>query len=155
MCKVLVELKSKEETQFLKEAPSQTLQQTLKDLDRALKDVFAKKKKFPRFKCKGRHDTFRSPQGMKLQGNHIYLPKLGWFCFFSSASVDGEVRNITVSRRGERWHVAIQVEKDIPQATHPATSKVGIDMGVVRFATLRPRLLPKLILKIRPWIPVA
>jgi IS605 OrfB family transposase len=46
----------KQEHPFLAEAPSQALQQTLKDLDRAIRDAFNKKdpKQFPVFKKKGK-----------------------------------------------------------------------------------------------------
>ena len=136
MCKELTVLKGVEETTFLAEVHSQTLQQTLKDIDRALKDAFAKKKKFPRFKKKGRNDSFRYPQGVKLKDGRIFFPKIGWFCFFCSGSNDGIVKNATVSRRGKSWFVSIQVEKEVPEPVHPSQSKVGIDMGCVRFATL-------------------
>ncbi|PLY15654.1 MAG: transposase, partial [Sedimenticola sp.] len=40
-------------TEWLKASPSQCLQQTLKDLERAYKNFFAKRADFPRFKKKG------------------------------------------------------------------------------------------------------
>ena len=56
MAHLLMEWKQTEEMAFLKEAPSQALQQTLMDLDRAIKDTFRKKgdpakKRWPRFKA--------------------------------------------------------------------------------------------------------
>jgi transposase len=74
-----VQWKKDEETDFLETAPSQSLQQTLKNLDRALKDAFDKNqpgKRFPVFKKKGLNDSYRYPQGFKLQGNRIFLPKI-------------------------------------------------------------------------------
>src|SRR5437762_13150274 len=64
LCKSLVALKEQEDRLWLNDSPSQTLQQTLKNLDRAIKDAFNKKspKKFPQFKKKGQHDSFRYPQ---------------------------------------------------------------------------------------------
>src|SRR5512139_2530456 len=58
----------KAEFTFLKEVHSQAIQQTLMNLDRALKDAFDKKspKRFPTFKRKGAScDSFRYPQGFK------------------------------------------------------------------------------------------
>lgn len=136
MCSELTRMKEADETCFLKEVHSQTLQQTLKNLDRALKDAFAKKRQFPRFKKRGTGDSFRYPQGVKLGENRIFLPKLGWFCFFCSGSLDGVVKNVTVSARGNRWYVSVQVEVEVTQVKHPSSSRVGVDMGVVRFATL-------------------
>ena len=51
------------ETEWLKHSPSQSLQQALKDLERAYKNFFAKRADFPRFKKKGQSDSFRYPQG--------------------------------------------------------------------------------------------
>lgn len=136
MCKELTALKNEDETQFLADAQSQTLQQTLKDLDRALKDAFAKRKKFPRFKRKGRDDSFRYPQGVKVENGRVYLPKLGWYCFYRSGRIQGKVKNVTVSRRGRSWFISVQVEQEVQTPKHPSESRIGIDMGVVRFATL-------------------
>ena len=59
--------KKDEGTAYLKDAPSQTLQQTLKDLDRAVSDFFKKQKKAPKFKKKGESDSFRYPQGFNIK----------------------------------------------------------------------------------------
>jgi putative transposase len=126
----------KQEQAFLKEVHSQPLQQTLKDLDRATKDAFKKVKGFPKFKKKGQHDSFKFPQGIKLNANKIYLPKLGWFKFRKSREIEGIIKNVTVSRSLDNWYVSIQVEMEVPEPTHPSTSAVGIDMGIARFATM-------------------
>ncbi len=138
LCELLVECKNEEETSFLKEVPSQALQQTLKNLDKSLKEAFDKKnsKRFPRFKKKGQHDSFRFPQGFKIDGNRIFLPKIGWVQFFKSRDSEGMPKNVTVSRKGEHWFVSIQIETEIGQPIHPSESAIGIDVGVKRFATL-------------------
>ncbi|MDM3569277.1 transposase, partial [Proteus mirabilis] len=58
MASWLIEWKSDTETQWLKEAPSQPLQQSLKDLERAYKIFFLKRTAFPRFKKRGINDAF-------------------------------------------------------------------------------------------------
>jgi len=45
----------KRELAWLKFSPAQTLQQSLKDLERAYANFFAKRAEFPRFKRKGVH----------------------------------------------------------------------------------------------------
>ena len=69
----------KQEFAWLGESPSQALQQVLKDLDRAYQHFFAKRAAFPKFKRKGQNDSFRYPQGVKLDqpNSRIFLPKLG------------------------------------------------------------------------------
>jgi putative transposase len=73
--------KWKQDQPFLKEVHSQPLQQSLKDLDHALQNAFKKIHAFPKFKKKGEHDSFRFPQGVKLVGDKVYLPKIGWLKF--------------------------------------------------------------------------
>jgi len=70
-------VKWKKELSFLKEVHSQPLQQVLMDLDRALKDFFKKTKGSPEFKKRDKHDSFRFPQGTKLDNDKIFLPKIG------------------------------------------------------------------------------
>src|ERR1700719_4421914 len=56
----------KVEFPWLREAPSQALQHSLKNLDRAFTNFFEKRTEFPRFKKRGHRDKFRFPQGFKL-----------------------------------------------------------------------------------------
>lgn len=128
--------KQSEEYGFLREAPAQALQQVLRDLDRALWDGLKKAKGMPRFRKKGKQDSFRYPQGFKLNGGRIFLPKVGWVSFRQSREVLGEPKNATVSQRGQYWFVSIQTEQNIPEPAISSTSVVGIDLGVNRFATL-------------------
>jgi putative transposase len=136
MAAVLIDMKS--EFKFLKEVHSQTLQQTLKDLDRTIKDAFDKKspKKFPKFRKKDINDHFRYPQGFKLNNNVVYLPKIGWLPFFKSRDIKGTPKNVTVSRTGKHWDISIQTEMEVADPAHPSTTAVGADMGIRRFVTL-------------------
>jgi putative transposase len=115
MAAFLRDWKAQPETNFLKDCHSQSLQQTLMAIDKAIKDAFDKKnpKRFPRFKKKERHDSFRYPQGFKIDDNSIYLPKIGWVRFFESREIIGTVRNVTISRRGKHWFVSIQTEQQV------------------------------------------
>jgi putative transposase len=126
----------KKELTFLSEVHSQPLQQVLKDLSRALKDSFIGAKGFPKFKKKGKQDSFRFPQGFRLDGNKIYLPKLGWFKFRKSQKIQGCPKNVTVSRVADKWYVSVQVEMDVPEPVHPSHKSIGIDVGIVKFATM-------------------
>jgi putative transposase len=120
------------------EIHSQVLQQALKDLDKAYKGFFAGRAEHPTPKQKGKcQDSFRYPQGFKIEeGNsRIYLPKIGWVRYRNSRPLAGTAKNITISRRGDKWFASIQAEFEIAEPFHPSTSQVGIDLGVVRFAT--------------------
>jgi len=131
--------KQSEEYGFLKLSPAQTLQQTLKQLERAFKDGFDQSqplKQMPTFKKRGDRNSFTFPQGFKIEGKRIFLPKIGWVNFRKSRKIIGTPKNITISRLGRYWFVSIQVETEVPEPTHPSESMVGIDMGVKRLFTL-------------------
>jgi len=124
---------------FLKLSPAQTLQQTLRRLERAFKDAFDKKqplKKIPTFKKRGDRDRFSFPQGFKLEGKRIFLPKIGWVNFRKSRDIEGTAKNVTVSRQGIHWFVSIQVEMELPDPVHSSASMIGVDLGVKRLFTL-------------------
>jgi len=138
LCKLLVAWKAIPQTGWLSDTPSQALQQTLKDLERAYSNFFAKRAEFPRFKKKGMGDSFRYPQGMKLDqaNSRLFLPKLGWLRYRNSRQVLGTVKNVTVSLSAGRWFASIQTEREVEVPVHASPLAVGIDLGIVRFATL-------------------
>ncbi len=129
--------KQSDEYGFLKECPSQVFQQKIRDLERAFKDCFDKTqplKRLPVFKKKGRGDGIRFPQGFKINNRRIFLPKLGWIGFYKSRQISGKIKNITISKKGERWYASIQVEQMIEIPRHPSDSEIGIDAGIICFA---------------------
>lgn len=137
LCKVLTEWKAQPETIWLKETHSQPLQQTLKDLERAYVNFFEKRADFPRFKKKGMGDSFRFPQGCKLEqtNSRIFLPRLGWLRYRNSRPVLGDVCTVTVSQSGGKWFVSIQTRREV-ETGQPQGGIVGLDMGIARFTTL-------------------
>ncbi len=138
MASWLVEWKNATETQWLKDSPSQPLQQSLKDLERAYKNFFQNRAAFPRFKKRGQNDEFRYPQGVKLdqENSRIFLPKLGWMRYRKSRQVTGVVKNVTVSQSSGKWYISIQTESEVSTPVHPSASMVGLDAGVAKLATL-------------------
>jgi putative transposase len=140
LCKQLTEWRNSTETAWLADAPVHPLQQTLKDLERAYTNFFAKRADFPRFKKKGLGDSFRYPDQKQIKldqtNSRIFLPKLGWLRYRNSRDVLGEVRNACVSLSGGKWFVSIQTERKVERPVPKATSAIGIDMGIARFATM-------------------
>ncbi|WP_448153055.1 RNA-guided endonuclease InsQ/TnpB family protein [Castellaniella caeni] len=139
LCKLLTEWRNSTETAWLADAPAHPLQQTLKDLERAYTNFFAKRADFPRFKKKGQSDSFRYPDPKQIKldqaNSRLFLPKLGWLRYRNSREVLGTAKNITVSQSCGKWFVSIQTEREVEQPL-PQDGAVGIDMGITRFATL-------------------
>ena len=141
MTKLLTAWRNDPKTPWLADAPAQPQQQALKNLQRAYANFFAGRAAFTRFKKKGRSsDSFRYPQAeaihLEQHNSRIFLPKLGWIRYRKSREVLGTVKNATVSESCGKWYVSIQTEREVDLPVHAATTAVGIDMGVVRFATL-------------------
>jgi len=129
--------KRSEEYGFLKDSPSQVLQQKLKDLERAFKDCFDKSqplKRAPVFKKRGLNDGIRFPQGYKIDNRRIFLPKIGWIGYHKSCTIAGKIKNITITNRGGQWFASIQVEQMIEISKHVSDSEIGIDAGIKCFA---------------------
>jgi len=134
--------KQSEDYAFLNQAPAQSLQQTAKALDRAFRDTFDKKqphKRLPQFKRLHKREAgIKYPQHIALdQGNSVIkIPKLGWVKYRNSRDVLGKIKNVTISRKREKYMISIQTERDVVPPSHPSSTAVGIDLGIVNFATL-------------------
>ena len=126
----------RKEYDWLEAAPSQVLQQKVRDLDTAYKNFFEHRADFPERKKKGKAaDSFRFPQGFRIDNRRVFLPKIGWVGFFKSQDIAGTPRNVTVSRKGKHWFVSICCE--VEQAAAEGQSKaVGIDMGIAKLCTM-------------------
>ncbi len=137
LCQTLTAWKKQPELLWLNDAPSQPLQQALKNLERAYTNFFEKRAAFPRFKKKGQSESIRYPQGVRLDqtNGRIFLPKLGWVRLRLSRPVLGTIKNVTVRLRAGKWFVSIQTEREVAAPVPQATNAIGIDMGIARFAT--------------------
>ena len=140
LAKSLTDWRNGPDTPWLKDAPCHPLQHALKDLERAYKNFFAKRADFPRFKRKGSGESFRYPDAKQFvidqTNSRIKFPKLGWMRYRNSRDVVGQAKNITVSCVAGKWYASIQTEREVPQPVPAATTAIGIDVGIARFATL-------------------
>ena len=142
MCRQLTQWRHDKDTLWLALAPSQALQQSVKDLERAYTNFFAKRAASPKFKKKYQPGSFRYPEPKQIKldqsNGRIFLPKLGWMKLRLSRPVLGDIKQVTVSQSSGKWFVSIQTARDVTTPRASSNTAVGIDMGmgVVRFATL-------------------
>lgn len=131
----LTELKTK--NKWLKEANSQSLQQTLKDLDTDYNKFFQKKGGFPNFKSKKNRQSFRIPQSFKLKDDQSVLPKFKeGIKTIIHRKVEGKIRYATVSKtKTGRYFVSITTDFEVKKK-RIADNKIGIDLGIKDFAVL-------------------
>ena len=131
------------EVDWLKAAPVHTLQQALKDLDRAYRNWWAGRAEAPTPRKKSLNDSFRFPDPVSIKvertgksSGRIKLPKLGWVRLRGWYAIPGDICNATVSRRAGQWHVAVQWEREAAEPIPSSLPAVGIDRGVAVFAAL-------------------
>ncbi len=129
----------KEEHEWLKVPPSQSLQQVNKDLEQAFRNFF-NGAGYPRFKKKGIHDSFRIPQGIKLEGKlskkagQVTLPKLGTLRYTHTREIEGRIKHVTISKKYGKWYISFNCEVDIAEVEEKPVSEIGIDRGITIFA---------------------
>lgn len=126
---LLVEWKNDNKLEWLKFCPSQCLQQPLRDLDRAFQNFFSGRSQYPRFKKKGRSDSFRVPcQRVRLDQEKglVSLPKLGWVKYRKSRAITGDLKNVTVSRKFDKWYISFNTEEVVSNPVHPSVDKTRI-----------------------------
>ena len=120
---------------WLKDADSQAIQQALMDLDKAYKNFFEGRADYPNFKRKHGKQSVRYPQRFKVEGEYVYLPKVGWVKTVLHRKIEGKMKNCTVSKtKTGKFFVAIQCEVEYTQPEQNP-NKVGIDLGLTTFAT--------------------
>lgn len=118
-------------------------QEALRDCDKAFQNFFREIKKknkkvgFPKFKSKKNDkQSFRLTGTIKVLYGYIQLPRLGKIKLFEKDYLpkDSKILSATVSKRGDRWFVSIQVEEDYKEKSQ-GNGVVGIDLGVKTLAT--------------------
>ena len=130
----LTKLKKEEETRWLKEVNSQTLQFALRSLDTAFLNFFRGNAQFPKFKSRKNKNTFTIPQFGVIEEGKINIPK---FKSGIKVKLHREVKgkigkmNITKTPTG-KYYVSIFTEQIIDEL--PKTGKqVGCDLGIKDF----------------------
>lgn len=133
----LTELKKTEEAAFLNQAVAQSLQQVLKDLERAFKNKREGRAGWPRWKSRHTEpNAFRFPQAVRLDGNLLVVPKIGAIPLVLHRQVEGTIKSATIKAtpRG-KWNVALVCHSEIAETPFTRENPVGLDVGLETFVT--------------------
>jgi putative transposase len=135
----------KEMRPSLKLVHSQVLQNITQRVDLAFQAFFRRVKGgaedpgYPRFKGFGRYDSITYPQygnGVRLEGDRLILSKVGAVHVVLHRPVEGTIKTVTLRRsRTGKWYVSFSVEVE-PERLPPRLEVVGVDVGLMSFATL-------------------
>lgn len=169
------ELKSlKQEFEWFKNVPGQTLQQTLMQLDGAFKRFWNGLSSFPKFKKKSQDMGIKIPKGKTKKnpvGNfhfpdhsnprkgYIKLPKVDKpFRFHKHREMEGEVKAVTIRKEGRDFYISVLCDMGdkYDNVENQNSNVIGIDRGIAkslaysdgRFGELPKPLIKSLELKI-------
>jgi putative transposase len=120
-------------------------QATLRRLNRAFAGFFRRVQSgetpgYPRFKSAHRFDSVEWPKdgdGCRWQPDthRVYLQGIGHVRVTVHRRVQGRVKTIQVRREGRRWMLVLFCDQVPTRPLTPARAAVGIDVGIVSFAT--------------------
>jgi putative transposase len=134
--KQLTELKT--ECEWLKEINSQSLQQSITNLDKAYTAFFKGQNSFPKFKKKSNGGSFNIPQNVILENDKLIIPKFKkGIDIVLHRPIKGEIRQATISRTPTgKYFVSILCETgDVikTKLTIKEETTIGIDLGIKTF----------------------
>ena len=144
LMKQLIEIKHHD---WIKDVPSQSLQNSLERLDSSYKNFFRTFKiggGFPKFKSKKTYNSIlfkqngltREVKSIELTSkNTIKLPKIGQLTFFKDKTpIIGKIKTVTIIKEPTGYFICIvcdEVSKNISNTNE--SQVIGIDMGIANF----------------------
>ena len=131
----------KTECEWLKEINSQSLQQSITNLDKAYTAFFKGQNSFPKFKKKSNGGSFNIPQNVLLENGKLIIPKFKrGIDIVLHRPIKGTIRQATISRTPTgKYFVSILCETGEtikPKAKIKENTTVGIDLGIKTYLVL-------------------
>ncbi len=121
---------------------SQVLQDVLMRVKRSFDHFFRRVKEgstpgYPRFQGYNRYDSFTFPQGgySLTHDSRVCLSKIGSIKVRLHREIKGKIKTCTIKREGNAWYVVFTCEVE-PEPQENNAKAVGIDLGLLHFATL-------------------
>lgn len=133
------------EYQWIKEVSSKSVKQSIMNGERAFKNFFSGKSRFPRFKKKGKSDVKMyfvktdAKSVIHCERHRIKIPTLGWVRLKEKGYIPTNptshiIKSGSVSCKAGRYYVSVLVEQeDMPKPCLPDDG-IGIDLGLKDFA---------------------
>ncbi|MGZ3434407.1 MAG: RNA-guided endonuclease InsQ/TnpB family protein [Isosphaeraceae bacterium] len=130
---------------------SHILQNVVADLDKAFQAFFRRVKAgenpgYPRFKTRNRFPGFGFKEygnGFKVgprqdagEGRRLYLSGIGRIAVRWHRGIEGTIKTARVFCRAGKWFVAFACEVKKPEPLPETGESIGIDLGLLRLATL-------------------
>ncbi|MDY3114970.1 MAG: IS200/IS605 family element RNA-guided endonuclease TnpB [Sutterella sp.] len=135
---LLTLLKRDKDHLWLNEVDSMALQEALRNLDDAYQNFFSGRTKFPKFHSKSHKETFRTRNqnnGIRIVGNTVKIPKVGFVKVAGMREFEGRILNATVTKTASgKFYISLCVELQ-PVVLPNAGGKAGLDVGLKAYCT--------------------
>jgi putative transposase len=132
---------------FLKDVPSQPLQESLIRLKKAFENFFRKDAKYPKQKTYKTYNSLKFPQfGFNKKGNRmamsfsddnkLFNTKLGKIDILFHRPLEGTIKQLIIKRQGRKWYAIFCVARQALPTNIDKSTAAGIDVGINRYAFL-------------------
>ena len=138
LCNILL-MSEKKINEWLNEPYSQSLQQSLRNLDIAYQNFFKHQSDFPKFKKKSGNGSLQYPQHIQVdfKSGLVKIPKAGKVHCIFDRKFEGKIKTCTVSKTPtDKFFISILVDdgKELPQKAKIKTeTTIAIDLGLKHF----------------------
>lgn len=126
------------ECSWIQEVSSKAVKQTIINGETAFKRFFKHQSGFPKFKKKGKNESFYLIGTIRVNENKIQLPKLKNVKLYEKNYIptDKKIKSCTITKKAGKYYVSCLVEEENTIVNDNFTEGIGIDLGIKDFATL-------------------
>ncbi|MBD2141085.1 IS200/IS605 family element transposase accessory protein TnpB [Anabaena sp. FACHB-1250] len=125
----------KSQCQWYYEVSKCASQYALRYLSEAFKSFFKKNTGFPKFKKKGKHDSFTLDGAIHIEQKKVKVPVIGWLKTYEVLPFGYQPKSVTISKQADKWFVSWKIEVETSQ--NPKKQEcVGVDLGINHLAML-------------------
>ena len=115
---------------WLKEVPSKAIKQALIYADRAFRNYFSKRNGKPKFKKKGRNDSFYLIGTLKVERHRIFVPVLKWVRLKEFGYIPENISSVTISMKNGRYYISCLCKEEKDEQLALSNDSMGIDFGL-------------------------
>ena len=136
-CKSLTELKKQEETAWLKEVSTQSLQFALRCLEASYNNFFKKRANYPKFKSKHSKNSFTATQAAYIAGGRLFIRKFreGIKCRVHR-EIKGKIGKVTITKTPSgKYFASVHTEEEYVTPFEKTGKSIGLDLGLKDFLT--------------------
>lgn len=128
----------KSENPWYYEVSKSAPQESLRNLRTAWDRCFKKVSKRPKFKKKGKNDSFTLEGSITVKSSRkIRVPKIGVLRTYENLP-QVKPKSVSISRKADKWFISFRFDSE-PKPSETLGSPVGVDLGLLSFATLSNR----------------